>query len=124
MTESELKHAEARRYRAMIDSNLEALAELLDDDLVYTHSNAAIDTKKSYLKKVGDGTFRYGSIDIEEEEITLFSDLAILRGRMKAKGFLAGNPLVLDNRFLAVSKFKNGEWRLLAYQPTPVKNPE
>lgn len=46
---------ERRRSRAMIESDVATLRNLLDDDLVYTHSNAAMDNKASYLSKVESG---------------------------------------------------------------------
>jgi ketosteroid isomerase-like protein len=43
---------EARRYQAMTDGDLGALEELFSPDLVYTHSDASSDSKKSYLAKL------------------------------------------------------------------------
>ena len=65
--------------------------------------------------------FRYESISIEEQSILELSRVALLRGRMKASGFLDGSPLTLDNRFLAVIRNLGGQWSLLSYQPTPVR---
>lgn len=117
----ELSELERRRYRAMIESDVAVLRDLLDDDLVYTHSNAAMDDKASYLSKVESGYFRYEKIAIEEESSQVIADVALLRGRMKARVFLDGVPMTLDNRFLAVLRKRDGAWRLLSYQPTPVK---
>ena len=105
----------------MIEADVDALRGLLDDDLIYAHSNAAMDDKASYLSKVATGYFRYETISIEEESSHMLSDVALLRGRMKARVFLDGTPMTLDNRFLAVLRKLDGAWRLLSYQPTPVK---
>jgi hypothetical protein len=51
----------------------------------------------------------------------VLSGVALLRGRMRAVGLLNGSPLTLDNRFLAVVRNSGGQWRLLSYQPTPVR---
>jgi len=112
---------ERRRYEAMRQADITVLREVLDDQLVYAHSTAATDDKESYLAKVEAGVFRYGSIAIEEQSILLLSDVALLRGRMRARGLLNGSPLSLDNRFLAVVRNSGGRWRLLSYQPTPVR---
>ncbi len=80
-----------------------------------------MDDKGSYLEKVKDGYFRYESISIEEQSTLVLSDVALLRGRMRARGLLQGSPLSLDNRFLAVVRNAGGQWRLLSYQPTPVR---
>lgn len=119
--EHEIAEMERRRYEAMRQADIAVLREVLDDSLVYSHSNAAMDDKESYLAKVRAGYFRYESISIEEPSILLLSDVALLRGRMKARGFFNDAPLTLDNRFLAVVRKSGGQWRLLSYQPTPVK---
>jgi hypothetical protein len=119
--EHELSELERRRYRAMIEADVAVLRGLLDDDLIYAHSNAAMDDKASYLSKVEAGYFRYETISIEEESSHVLSEVALLRGRMKARVFLDGMPMTLDNRFLAVLRKLDWAWRLLSYQPTPVK---
>ena len=78
------------------------------------------DDKESYLAKVQTGYFRYESISIEEQSTLVLSGVALLRGRMRARGLLNGAPLMLDNRFLAVVRNLGRQWRLLSHQPTPV----
>jgi len=112
---------ERHRYEAMRQADIAVLREVLDDLLVYAHSNSATDDKESYLAKVQAGYFRYESISIEEQGTLVLSDVALLRGRMRARGLLNGSPLILDNRFLAVVRNSGGQWRLLSYQPTPVR---
>jgi hypothetical protein len=43
---------ERRRYEAMKQADIAVLREVLDDLLVYAHSNSATDDKQSYLAKV------------------------------------------------------------------------
>jgi hypothetical protein len=112
---------ERRRYEAMRQADIAVLREVLDDQLVYAHSNAATDDNASYLAKVQAGVFRYESIEIDEQSTLLLSDVALLRGRMRARGLLNGSPVALDKRFLAVVRNAGGQWRLLSYQPTPVR---
>jgi ketosteroid isomerase-like protein len=119
--EHAIAEMERRRYEAMRQADIAVLREVLDDQLVCAHSNAATDDKESYLAKVQAGVFRYESISIEEQSTLQLGDVALLRGRMRARGLLNGTPLILDNRFLAVVRNSGGQWRLLSYQPTPVR---
>ena len=119
--EHAIAEMERRRYEAMKQADIALLREVLDDLLVYAHSNSVTDDKESYLAKVQAGYFRYESISIEEQSILVLSDVALLRGRMRARGLLKGSLLILDNRFLAVVRNSGGHWRLLSYQPTPVR---
>ena len=119
--EHAIAEMERRRYEAMRQADIAVLREVLDDALIYAHSNTAMDDKESYLAKVQAGYFRYESIALEEQSMLVLSDVALLRGRMRMRGLLKGSPLTLDNRFLAVVRNSGGQWRLLSYQPTPVK---
>jgi len=42
----QIRELEARRYQAMTDGDAATLDGLLSADLVYTHSNADVDTKR------------------------------------------------------------------------------
>jgi hypothetical protein len=48
-TIDEIKALEDRRYRAMLAGDTAVLDELCSDDLIYTHSKADHDDKRSYL---------------------------------------------------------------------------
>jgi Domain of unknown function (DUF4440) len=87
------------------------------------HAIADMERRRYEAMKQADiaGYFRYESISIEEQSTLVLSDVALLRGRMRARGLLNGSPLTLDNRFLAVVCYSGGQWRLLSYQPTPVR---
>lgn len=116
-----IAEVERRRYAAMKQADTVVLREVLDDLLIYAHSNSAIDDKDSYLAKVQAGYYQYESILIDEQSAVLLPNVALLRGRMRARGRFDGSPLTLDNRFLAVFRCLDGQWRLVSYQPTPVK---
>ena len=116
-----LLELQARRHRAMVAADLDALEALLDDTLSYTHSDASRDSKKSYLAKVREGAMRYAEVSSAEDEVLVLSDdTACVFGRMQLAGEIAGAPRRFDNRFLAVWVHRGPQWRLAAFQPTPV----
>ncbi|NDZ17331.1 nuclear transport factor 2 family protein [Variovorax sp. WS11] len=116
-----LLELQARRHRAMVEADLETLDVLLDDTLSYTHSDASRDSKNSYLAKVRGGAMRYAEVSSGEEEVLVLSDAAAcVLGRMQLAGAIAGAPRRFDNRFLAVWVRRGAQWKLAAFQPTPV----
>ena len=123
MTDAAIKtieQLEERRYEAMRRADLAALGELLSEDLVYTHSNAARDDKSSYLEKVGAKFFDYHRIDHEDQRIKVHGDVALVTGVMKADVSLNGAPKSLNNRYLAIWLRDDAGWRFAAYAPTPI----
>jgi uncharacterized protein (TIGR02246 family) len=115
----EVRARESRRYQAMIDGDADTLADLLAEDLVYTHSNAERDTKSSFLQKVRESYFVYGKITHPEERIVVAGDCALVVGAMKGDVTIQGAERRLNNSALAVWTKSGGRWQLLAYQPTP-----
>ncbi|MGO4666944.1 nuclear transport factor 2 family protein [Bosea sp. 2RAB26] len=115
-----IEQLEKRRYDAMLQADLAVLGDMLSDNLAYTHSNAARDAKESYLEKVGAKFFDYHAISNEDQEIKVFGDVALVTGVMKAEVTVNGTAKSLNNRYLAVWLREAGEWRFVAYAPTPV----
>jgi ketosteroid isomerase-like protein len=114
----QISELEARRYQAMTDGDIGALEELFSADLVYTHSDASSDSKRSYLDKLASGHFDYGVIDHPETSVVVRGDCAIVVGDMRGEVVIGGATRVLNSRSLAVWIRENGNWALLAYQPT------
>lgn len=112
--------AEERRYRAMVDADLDALDRLCADELSYAHSSGVRDTKAQYLGKVRSGYYRYRRIDHPVERVEVVGDTAIVVGRMTADLDVDGVPKTIDNLALAVLVRRGAEWQLLGYAPTPL----
>ena len=110
--------AEDRRYRAMVDGDLDALADLLADGLSYTHSSGTRDTREEYLAKLRSRYYVYRRAEHPVDRVEVTGDTAIVVGRMTALVDVAGVPKSLDNLALAVWTRTGGSWRLLAYAPT------
>jgi uncharacterized protein (TIGR02246 family) len=114
-----VRDLEERRYRAMADRDVAALDALLADELVYTHSSSARDSKSSYLEALRAGRLDYERIEHPEEEILVSGDTAVVVGRMQATVLVNGARRSLDSATLAVWVRRDGRWQLLAYQSTP-----
>lgn len=109
---------EAKRYQAMTDADTGTLAELFSDGLVYTHSDASSDSKQSYLDRLASGYFDYGVMDHPETSVVVHGDCALVFGDMRGEVVIDGQKRMLNSRALAVWGRENGNWVLLAFQPT------
>jgi ketosteroid isomerase-like protein len=114
----QIRALEDRRYEAVTAGDVAALDELFAADLVYTHSDASADSKQSYLEKLAAGHFKYGPISHPEHSILVRGDCALVFGDMRGEVQIAGSVRVLNSRSLAVWVRENGNWVLLAFQPT------
>lgn len=119
-----IRALEQRRYRAMRDGDAAALDRLLADEMVHVHSNAASDSRSSLLGRIRDAELRCSdACHHPDDRIIVHGDTAIATGRVTGTVYVNGDPTELCNRSLAVWSRRRGEWRLLAYQSTPVPAP-
>lgn len=109
-----------RRWHAMTTNDLDTLDDLLHPALVYTHSNALVDTKDSYLASLRDGVVRYVSVTHTDTAVTLSGSAAVITGRATFAVHAMGRDLDLDSRYTAVWVEEDGAWRFLAWQSTPM----
>jgi len=104
----------------MLAGDAAVLDELCSDDLIYTHSKADYDDKRSYLHKVGTRYFTYLEVTHPADRILVVDGAALVTGRMTAKVSVAGTIVHVDNRYLAVWVRERRAWKFVAYQPTPI----
>jgi ketosteroid isomerase-like protein len=120
-TKSDVLAIDDARYRAMLAGDADALAHLLSEDLVYTHSNGTCDNKDDYLAAVRTRIFDYRRC---ERESTIFQDagnVALMHGTVLLEAVVAGRPLILHSQYLAVwIQAGTSGWRLRAWASTPI----
>lgn len=119
--ESFIRFLEAQRYRAIISSDFDTFADLAHPELVYIHSNGLVDSLQSYLTKCREGFYVYHHIEHPIYSVKVIGDVALVFGEMNGEITSGGVQKKLSNRTLAVWTHINGDWKLLAYQPTPIK---
>lgn len=116
---------ETRRYAAMTSNQLDALAALFHDDLIYTHSSGLVDTKASYLEALSSGRTRYLEVEQREQHVTLLGEVALVRGasHIEVDVTINGEKVrkSLDLRSLAAWAATPRGWQFLAWQSCSVK---
>ncbi len=111
---------EKQRFVAMTQKDTLFLQKTLADDLIYTHSNALVESKKDFLQSIQTGKIVYKTLDSEEINVRLFGKTAILNGIVHVVGALNGKEFDLRLRYTDVyCKHKKG-WQLAAWQSVKV----
>jgi ketosteroid isomerase-like protein len=107
---------ETRRYTAMTSNDLPALAALLHDEMVYTHSSGVVDSKASYLEALRSGRTRYLSVEQRAQQVKLIGEVAILIGASHIEVDVESARKSLDLRSLAVWTATPTGWQFIAWQ--------
>lgn len=110
---------EDKRYEAVLNQDFDTLESLCHPELVYGHTGGNRDSLDTYLGKLRTGALRYHRIDHPVENIVLVGDTALVIGQMNADLTVDGINKALNNNALAVWTKDTGDWKFVAYQPTP-----
>lgn len=105
---------EDRRVEAMIKGDVQALEEILADDLIYTHTTARIDTKASFIDAISSGRSNYRSVERKDVKVRQFGDSAVVTGH--AKVHVGDNKFEI--RYIDVYAKRDGVWQMVAWQST------
>lgn len=120
ITEAEVLALEEQRWTAQINEDLDALGELLSDELRYTHSNTIVDTKASYIDAIANKKFDYRQADRTDTDVQIVGDAALVTGRADIQVVAGGRELELAARYSVVWVNRGERWQLLVWQSTPV----
>jgi ketosteroid isomerase-like protein len=111
---------EEQRCKALLAADVDALDGLLSERLVFAHATAKYEDKASLLQKMGAGTIVYKTLDVTEQRVIDLGDSALLLSRLTADVLVGGQARSIDNMTLSVWTREDGQWRLVAYQPTAI----
>jgi len=107
-----------QRMDAMAKKDLAALNTLISDDLVYTHSSAKLDTKKSLIGNMEAGSTVYTSLVPSDVKAQDFGDTVVLTGSCKISVMSQGRPNSFGVRFTDVWANNGGKWQMVTWQST------
>jgi ketosteroid isomerase-like protein len=114
----EVRKAQADRFAATISGDFDAVAAMLADDLIYTHSSAKVETKTELLGLLKSGHYRYRAITPKDVTVHVYGETALASGLIDIDVTNAGQDLSLKLRFLEVWVKRGGRWQLVAWQST------
>jgi ketosteroid isomerase-like protein len=120
MTEKEVLALEDRRFAAMIDGDFARLADMVHDQLLYTHSSGVTDTKASWLQSMQSGRVKYKKANCTERKVRLYGDTALITGRAVIDAEIAGQAKTLKLLFLNAWTRTPQGWKFVAWQSTPL----
>jgi ketosteroid isomerase-like protein len=107
-----------QRMHAMAKKDLATLNALISEDLVYTHSSARIDTKKSLIGAMESGATVYTGVEPSNVEAQDLGDTVVLTGNAAISVNSGGRAMNFGVRFTDVWAHKGGKWQMVAWQST------
>jgi len=107
-----------KRMTAMAEKDIATLNALISDELVYTHSSARLDTKKSLIGNMESGSTVYTSVVPSDVKAQDLGDTVVLTGSCRISVMANGRPNNFGVRFTDVYANKGGNWQMVTWQST------
>lgn len=107
-----------KRMHAMAKKDVGTLEAVLADDLIYTHSSARLDTKRSLIDAMVSGATVYTACEPSDVKAQDLGDTVVLTGIAQIKVVSNGAPNAFGVRFTDVYAKRNGSWQMVTWQST------
>jgi ketosteroid isomerase-like protein len=117
-----VREGEQARFRAMVANDLDKLAPLLADDLVYVHTDGVVESKTEFLQSLRTGTRRYVSIEPNDVRVRTYGNTAVATGQFRAKVISNGADREFDARYTAIYRASGKGWQLVSWQSTRMQH--
>lgn len=101
-----------KKFQWMVAMQFDSLQAVLDDRMMFIHSNGWLETKTEFIHDIRSSKLRYKSIDIIEATARVYPGSAIIIGRGKFVVTLDGKDLQLELKYTEVYIQQNGKWLL------------
>lgn len=119
--EQEVRAAMAAFAKAVLNPDKAALEKLLGDQLLYSHSNASLETKADVIKVIAvDRSTTYKAWEYAPDtKVVINGDTAIVRGNITLTNTPKGEAeRTLKLSVLQVWKKQGGGWQMIGRQST------
>jgi len=102
-----------RKDRAAIEANMA-------EDFRQIGSNGEVETKRSFVDDLVAPDLQIDPYSVEDFEVRLYGDVALLSGRTRMTGRYQGKPFSTHYRYIDVYLRHAGAWKVISVQTTRV----
>ena len=106
--------------KAIVDKDLAGVAANMCDDFRQIGPNGEVENRESFLRDLMSTELQIDPYTVEEFEIRLYGNTALLSGRTHMTGRYAGVPFEVHYRYIDVYVRGSGKWKVCSVQTTRV----
>jgi hypothetical protein len=101
-----------KKFSWLTQKSLDSLAGILDERLMYVHSNGWTQTKKEIIDDLKSGKLNYVSIDVKSNNVRVYNNTAIVNGAGSFQVTMDGKPLTIELSYTEVYVKEKSRWLL------------
>jgi hypothetical protein len=120
---SQVVNLDSLRFQSMIIGDTNSLFSLLDDSLLYIHSNGLVESKQSFIYSITTRKIVYQKFEFLTRRKTSMSRNAVtFRGMVMVDGLFEQQPFSIRLAFSSMYRRKGNQFRLTYWQSTKLKD--
>ncbi len=109
--------------KAIVRKDERAIADNMAEDFRQIDGAANLETKKSFVAGLLDPKLKIDPYTVEDFEVRLYGDTALLSGRSRMTGSFDGKPFVSNYRYIDIYVRRAGKWKIVSVQITRIPPP-
>jgi ketosteroid isomerase-like protein len=106
--------------RAIVRKDLAAIADNMTDDFRHIDSNGEVEGRETFLRDLIAPELEIDPYTVEDFEVRLYGQTALLSGRTRMTGRHARTPFRSHYRYIDVYVRQGGAWKVCSVQTTRV----
>ena len=104
-----------RKDRAAIEANMA-------DDFRQIDGAGNVETRRSFVDDIMSPDLRIDPYTVEDFEVRVYGDVALLSGRTRMTGAYQGTPFSSHYRYIDIYVLRSGEWKIVSVQISRMSN--
>ncbi len=112
-TEQFVLRLHEKKFQFMVKKQLDSLNAILDERVVYVHSNGWQQTKKEITEDLKNGKLIMNSVTVTEAKARVYKGAVIINGKGKFDVVVDGKAVVIDLLYTEVYVRKKEGWLLV-----------
>ena len=111
--------------KAIVAKNRKAIADNMAEDFRMIDGQGNVENKQQFVDGILDAKLTIDPYTVEEFDVRLLGDTALLSGRTRMTGKHDGQPFESNYRYIDIYVRRNGVWKIVSVQITrlPAKPP-
>ncbi len=109
--------------QAIVRKDRAAIADNMSADFRQIGSSGEIETRESFLSDIVSDELTIDPYRVEDFEVRVYGDTALLSGRTRMTGRHAGKPFTTHYRYIDVYVRVDGRWKVCSVQTTRIAAP-
>jgi ketosteroid isomerase-like protein len=105
---------------AIVRKDEKAIADNMAEDFRQIDGSANYETKQSFVAGIVDPKLTIDPYAVEDFEVRIFGDTALLYGRSSMTGKFDGKPFVSNYRYIDIYVRRGGQWKIVSVQITRI----